>query len=65
MYYKPVNPRSNLAININYYPNNEFGIDLVKTQISTIDSPLIIIVSTDKKIIHSQIVNLLNKMYKM
>jgi len=53
MYYRLMNPRSNPSININYYQENKFEIDLVKTQIDTTNSPLVIIVYIDKKIIHS------------
>jgi len=65
MYYKQVSLRPDLVININYYSENKFGIDMVKTQINTIDSLLVIIIFTDKKIIHSHIVCLLNRMHEM
>jgi len=29
MYYKPMSPKSDLVININYYQENKFGVDLV------------------------------------
>jgi hypothetical protein len=53
MYYKLVSPRSNLVININYYKENKFGVDLVKMQTNIIDSPSIIVVFADKMIIFS------------
>jgi len=53
MYYKPVSPRSDSTININYYQENKFGVDLVKMQIDIIGSPLVTVVSTYRKIIHS------------
>jgi hypothetical protein len=64
MYYKLVSFKLDLAINFNYYQENKFGVDLVKAHINTIDSPLVV-VSMDKKIIHSQIVHLLYRMYEM
>jgi hypothetical protein len=63
MYYRQMSPRLDPAVNINYYSNNKFGIDLVKAQINTTYSLLIVVVFTNKKIIHSQIVRLLNGMY--
>jgi hypothetical protein len=65
MYYKPMNPRLVSSVNINYYPKNKFGVDLVKTWINIIDSPSVVVVFADKKIIHSQIVYLLSGMYEM
>ncbi len=53
MYFKLVSPRSNLVININYYQDNEFGINLVKAHTNIVDSPLIAVVFADKKIIFS------------
>jgi hypothetical protein len=52
MYYKLVSLKLDLTINLNYYQENKFGVDLVKAHINTIDSPLVV-VSMDKKIIHS------------
>jgi hypothetical protein len=65
MYYRLVNPRLDLAININYYWENKFGIDIFKTQTSTTHSPLVVVVFIGMKIIHSQLIHLLNKMYEM
>jgi hypothetical protein len=58
MYYGQVSPRSNSAIDINYYLENKFGVNLVKTQIRTIDSLSVVVVSLDRKIIHSHIARL-------
>ncbi len=65
MYSKLVSPRSNLVVNINYYQENEFGVDLVKAHTNIIDSPSIGVVFADKKINFSWIVLLLSKMYEM
>lgn len=53
MYYRLVSPRSNPAVNINYYQKNKFGVDLVKVHTNTIDSPSVTVVFADKKIIFS------------
>jgi hypothetical protein len=58
MHYRQVSPRSNPTVNINYYSENKFGVDLIETQIGIIDSLSIVIIYIDKKIIHSNIVHL-------
>ncbi len=45
-----------LRCQINYCLEKKFGVDLVKTQIGTVDSLSVVVVSLDKKIIHSQMV---------
>ncbi len=56
---------SNITINPYYYKENKFGEDIVKAQINIIDSQLVVVASTNKKIIHLPIFCLLNKMYEM
>jgi hypothetical protein len=65
MYYRPMSRRLDLAINLIYYQEKFFGIDLVKVQINIIDSPSVVVTFVDKKIIHSQFFCLLNMMYEM
>jgi hypothetical protein len=48
MYYRLMSPRSNPTVNMNYYQQNKFGIDLVKTQIDITNSPLVVIVYINK-----------------
>jgi hypothetical protein len=61
MYYKLMSLKLDLTINLNYYQENKFGVDLVKAHVNIIDSPLIVIYM-DQKIIRSRIVHLLYRM---
>jgi hypothetical protein len=44
MYYRQVSIRSDLTININYYLENKFGIDMVKTHINITNSLSVVVV---------------------
>jgi hypothetical protein len=65
MYYILVNPRLDPTIHINYYQENKFGINMIKTHINILKSPLVIVAFAYRKIIHSKIFHLLSGMYKM